>query len=263
MGLQQIVDIEAHPVLDRAFRYQCKVILDRAGILILPGFLSRNAITTIYKEGQAGRDRAYFCNQKHNVNLNEPDPSFPSDHLRNREVISTKGCLCVDDIAVNSPLRQLYNSEEFRRFLCVVLSEQTPYRYVDKLLSINLHYANPGQELGWHFDNSSFAITLMIKAPEKGGHFEYARQVRNFENGDHYYKEIKLVLDGSAFFQTLDMQPGDLVLFRGRNSLHLVALVEGLKTLIFAVLAYNSKPNIALSETARQTFWPHELSSRK
>jgi len=255
MGLQQIVDLGAYPVLGQGFRGQCKTTLDQTGVLILPEFLKPNAIAAIYKEGQDGRDRAYFCKQKHNVYLTEPDPTFPPDHPRNREVLSSKGCICDDVIAVDSPLRQLYDSEDFRNFLCTVLSEKALYEYADTLSSINLHYADPGQELGWHFDNSSFAVTLMIKAPEHGGNFEYVRQIRNFEKGDFNYKRVESVLDGYVPVQTLNMQPGDLVLFRGRDSLHRVAPVEGLKTRILAVLAYNKAPGIALSESARQTFF--------
>ena len=246
MGLRQIVDIKAHPVLDRSFRDKCKKTLDRTGLLILPGFLTPNAIAAIYKEGQAGRDRASFCKQNHNVFLAGSDLNFPPDNPCNLEVLSSKSWICDDVVAVNSPLRQRHNSEEFRRFLFVVFSEKTLYEYSDTLTTINLHYSEPGQELGWHFDNSSFAITLMIKVPEQGG---------NFENGDINYKKIISVLDGYAVAQTLDTKQGDLVLFRGCNSLHRVAPVEGLKTRILAVLAYNSEPGIALSETARQTFF--------
>ena len=135
------------------------------------------------------------------------------------------------------------------------MSEQALYEYADTLSSINLHYADPGQELGWHFDNSSFAITLMIEAPEQGGGFEYVRRVRNFEKGDPNYKGVESVLDGYASAQTLNMQPGALVLFRGRDSLHRVAPVEGLKTRMLVVLAYNKEPGIALSESACQTFF--------
>ena len=32
------------------------------------------------------------------------------------------------------------------------------------------------QQLGWHFDNASFAITLMISSPKKGGIFQYLQK---------------------------------------------------------------------------------------
>ena len=255
MGLQEIVDISAYPLLDYGFRCECKSTLDNMGVLVLPKLLTPSAVGAIYKEGQYGRDRAYFCKQKHNVYLTETSPTHPPDHPLNHEVLSSKGCICDDAIDVDSPLRQLYNSEDFRNFLCMVLSEQALYEYADKLSSINLHYADPGQELGWHFDNSSFAVTLMTQAPEHGGTFKYVRQVRNFEKGDFNYRRFISVLDGDVPVQTLSMQPGDLVLFMGRNSLHRVAPVKGLKTRILAVLAYNNELGIALSESARQTFF--------
>ncbi|MGP4128360.1 hypothetical protein OJE16_00555 [Pantoea tagorei] len=45
------------------------------------------------------------------------------------------------------------------------------------------------------------------------------------------------------------------MLFRGRNSLHRVTPTEGDITRMLAVLAYNTQPGIALSETARMTFY--------
>ena len=63
-------------------------------------------------------------------------------------------------------MRALYDAPVFRAFLCSVLGETQLYSYADKLSSINLHYASEGQELGWHFDNSSFAITLLIQKPQ-------------------------------------------------------------------------------------------------
>ena len=41
-----------------------------------------------------------------------------------------------------------------------------------------------GKELNWHFDNSEFAITLLLQAPEAGGVFEYVRDLRDAEAGD-------------------------------------------------------------------------------
>ena len=254
MEVQQIIDTEKHPVLDEEFRAKCKDTLDQTGVLILREFLRAPAIATIYQEALDGSDKAYFCTQRHNVYLTEADPSFASDHPRNREVISSKGCICDDIIPAQSPLRHLYNSEDLKFFLCTILGEEALYEYADPLSSINLHYAKPGQELGWHFDNSSFAITLMIKAPEKGGQFEYVSEMRNSKKGEMNFDGVRAVLDGKIPVETLNLKPGDLVLFRGRDAIHRVAPVEGGKR-ILVVLAYNTEPGIALSESARQTFF--------
>ena len=51
------------------------------------------------------------------------------------------------------------------------------------------------------------------------------------------------------------MDAGTLALFRGRNSMHRVTPVYGGSTRVLAVLAYNSEPGVALSESARMTFY--------
>jgi predicted 2-oxoglutarate/Fe(II)-dependent dioxygenase YbiX len=66
---------------------------------------------------------------------------------------------------------------------------------------------------------------------------------------------VEAVLDGRIAVKTLAMEAGALVLFRGRNAMHRVAPVEGARTRMLAVLAYNSQPGIALSESARMTFY--------
>ncbi|MGB0718533.1 MAG: 2OG-Fe(II) oxygenase, partial [Alphaproteobacteria bacterium] len=53
----------------------------------------------------------------------------------------------------------------------------------------------------------------------------------------------------------LPIEPGTLVLFRGRNSLHRVTPTKGKISRYLVVLAYNGKPGVSLSETARQTFY--------
>ncbi|MCH7604221.1 MAG: 2OG-Fe(II) oxygenase family protein, partial [Planctomycetes bacterium] len=144
---------------------------------------------------------------------------------------------------------------EFREFLCAVLGEAELHEYGDALSSINLHYASEGQELGWHFDNSSFAITLLIQKPEGGGVFEYVKDVRDADRGEMNYELSGKVLDREVPIETLVMDPGDLVFFRGRNSMHRVTPVEGSRTRMLVVLAYNTEPGISLSESARMTFY--------
>lgn len=167
-ALASIADTKTYPLTKSTFRDSCRKTLAETGILVLPEFLLSEATLSVCREGDRMRDQAYFCVQNHNAYLGSPDPDYPADHPRNREVVSSKGCITDDQVAKDSPLRTLYDSTEFRDFLCAVLGEKSLYEYADPLSSINLNFAHRGQELGWHFDNSSFSITLMVQEPEEG-----------------------------------------------------------------------------------------------
>ena len=95
----------------------------------------------------------------------------------------------------------------------------------------------------------------MVQAPEKGGQFEYVTDIRDADAGEMGFEAVAAVLDGQAKVDVLNADAGTLVFFRGRNSMHRVAPNEGARTRMLAVLAYNSKPGVALSETARMTFY--------
>ena len=69
------------------------------------------------------------------------------------------------------------------------------------------------------------------------------------------YSGVASALDGQTPVQQLAMEPGDLVLFRGRNAMHRVTPTQGPVTRMLVVLAYNSQPGVALSERARMTFY--------
>ncbi len=253
--LAEIVDLDRYPLQDAHFRTAAKRSLDKSGVLVMADFLSPTAITSIQNDGRANQNLAYYTVDDHNIFLTTSDPAFQQDHPRNRLVSSSKGCITDDQIPSTSALRTLYNAAEFREFLCCVLGEDELHEYADRLSSINLHYANEGQELGWHFDNSSFAITLMIQRPEAGGVFEFVKNVRDADNGDMNYENCGAILNGEIATQSLAMEAGSLVLFRGRNSMHRVTPTIGSRTRMLAVLAYNSKPGIPLSESARMTFF--------
>lgn len=255
LEFHEIVDLNAYPITDPDFRDACRQKIDRDGLLEMPAFVLPPAIAAIQAEGMANENRVYAKTENHTVYLSPRDSRLPPDHARNRLVQSSKGCLTDDQVPQNSALRTLYNSDAFREFLCDVLGESRLYEYADPLSSINLHFAKTGQELGWHFDNSSFAITLMVQAPERGGAFEYVKDVRDADAGEMNYAAVDNILDGKTQVSTLDAQAGTLVFFRGRNSMHRVTPNQGDRTRILAVLAYNTEPGIALSESARMTFY--------
>ena len=237
------------------FVADCQNRLSRDCVLVLPGFIQDAALDEMRQDALAKEAQAYFCTQSHSVYLTPPDKTFDDHHPANRTVTSSKGCICDDQIGRASALRQLYNSAGFKSFIAETTGEQALYPYSDPLSSINVHYANRGQELGWHFDNSSFAITLLIQKPKAGSRFEYVTHLRDADQGDMNYDGVAALLDGTRAPKVLDIEPGTLVLFRGRNAIHRVSPNESDVTRILAVLAYNTEPNVALSESARMTFY--------
>ena len=253
--LSDVINLSSNPISDHNFQVDCKAALDLHGALVLPNFFSAEAIQQVKQEGEAKQHLAWFCQQKHNVFLTPPDPDFAMEHPRNREVDSSKGCITDDQISADSPLRTLYDSQAFKDFLCYVLGEAALYNYADDLSSINVHFASEGQELGWHFDNSSFAITLMIQKPKAGGAFEYVKNVRNADQGEMNIEAVDQVLNGEAAVSSLEIEEGSLALFRGRNSMHRVTPTEGDTTRMLVVLAYNGQSGVELSESARMTFY--------
>lgn len=254
-SLAPIINLSAHPINDADYQARCKQWLDESGALVLRAFLTEDALKRVSQEGEEHQHLSYYAASKHNVYLKAPDEAFAPDHPRNYQITSSKGCITDEEVPENSPLRTLYNAPAFKAFLCSVLGEQQLFPYADSLSSINLHYAHTGQELGWHFDNSSFAITLLIQKPEAGGVFEYVSNLRDAEAGEMNFDGVEQVLQNKRAVEKLAINPGDLVLFRGRNALHRVTPTEGETSRMLVVLAYNAQPDIALSETARMTFY--------
>ncbi len=253
--LDGIVALARYPIADSNYANDCQEVLGRTGSLLLPGFLIDEAIATLGREALDHQHLAFYCRQSHTAYLSAVDTAYPPGHPRNRLVDSSKGCITDDQVPAGSLLRTLYNDDLFCGFLCHVLGEKALYEYADSLSSINVHYYQEAQELGWHFDNSSFAVTLMIQPPLAGGQFEYIAGLRDSDSGDMNFTGVGEALDGRLEPVPLDIGAGTLALFRGRNSLHRVTPVQGELNRIQVVLAYNTEPGIPLSEQARMTFY--------
>ena len=254
MTPETIVNLQKHPIEDLNYKKNCKAKLDLNGALVMENFLTHESLDYLQYESRELRNLAYFCQQNHNAYLLEPDPDLPAGHIRNLDQTSDKGCVTHDQIPLNSPLRTLYEWPGFRSFLEAVLGDSI-FPYTDSLSSININYFERGQQLGWHYDNASFAVTLMVQAPEQGGEFQYLEQVRKYEDSDQGFTKTEDVVKGTLPCKTLSMGDGALVLFRGRNSLHRVAPVTSDHARILVTLNFNTEPGIMLSELARMTFF--------
>ena len=253
--LEDVVNFNEVPIDNKEFIDKCRRELNQNGVVTLHNFLTPETVTELVNEAKSCSGLAYVTNSTHNVYLTPQNESLGAEHIFNRQLSSSKGCITTDQVPQNSKLKELYFSDIFKNFISNVVNEEALYEYADPLSSINVHYAAEGQELNWHFDNSKFAITLLLQAPDSGGNFEYVSDLRNAEQNEMNFTGVESVLSGKTKVNRLDTRPGTLILFRGKNSIHRVTPTEGPRERILVVLAYNSKPGISLSESARMTFF--------
>jgi hypothetical protein len=253
--LGELIDQRTHPLHDDGYRTSCATQLNEAGALVLHGFFTDRFVEAVRADSTGREDEAYFASNTHNVWLTQANLALPDDHVFNHQIISTKGLLADDQIEQTSCLRSVYDSVEFPEFIAAVVGEAAIHPYTDDLSSINVHFHRDGEELGWHFDNSSFAVTTLITPPESGGVFEYVPDLRRLPDGEENFDGVRDVIENAPSVRELDFGPRDLVLFRGRNSIHRVTPSRGNRTRILIVFAFNTEEGIALSESAKETFY--------
>ena len=251
-----IIDLKRHPIDDlNGYGMCCRTNLQKQSILILNNFLTKESLHELQQEAKELQKKSFYCSQNHNVLLTEKNLLLEDNHPYNIKVISDKGCVPHDLIPLNSPLRTIYTSKNFQQFIQFVLSADKIYPYADTLSSINYNYYQKSQQLGWHFDNASFAITLMIQPSTSGGKFQYVVDARNVENKTVNFPLIESVLQNKYPVEELLIEEGTLVLFYGRNYLHRVTPITSLIPRILATLNYNLEKNFELTENARLTFF--------
>ena len=256
IGIDNIVNLLEHPIVEsNNYINRCHKKLKKESVLQLDNFLTVKALSLLQNEAKILHGQAYYCSQSHTILLNKKDAEIAEDDPCNIEVKSDKGCVPHDLIPRKSFLNQIYISNEFKNFLKKVLGVKNIYPYKDNLSSINYNYYEKSQQLGWHFDNASFAITLMIDSPDKGGAFQYITKGRDYENNFMDKNLIAKVIKGNENVNELQVKSGSLILFYGRNYLHRVTPVESDKGRVLVTLNYNLEEGIELSENARMTFF--------
>lgn len=253
--LQGLVDVERHPLNADSYAESCRGELEKKSILVLDNFLTDKALADLQQEAHSLHDKIFYCSQKHNVLLTEKNPQLDDNHPCNIEVVSDKGCVPHELIPPTSHLRTIYDSPVFQNFVQSVLSLDAIHPYADTLSSINYNYYEETRQLGWHFDNASFAITLMIQSPAGGGEFQYVADARQAEKDRVNVPLVDAVLHDRHPVEEVQVGEGTLVLFYGRNTLHRVTPVTSPKPRILATLNYNLEKNVELSENARLTFF--------
>jgi len=228
-------------------------ILRSEGILVFNSFINSRGLSILQKEASDLKDLSYKSSSEYNVYVSEYDNSFPNDSARNRIMSTSKKCIPNDLIPNNSILQKMYDSDIIRSFFMDLLNKNELHPYSDPLSSININYYDKGDALGWHFDNSDFTITLLIKNCEKGGVYEFFNDMR-YKDGKEDYSFVEKILDNKISGTKVESFEGDLMIFKGNKSIHQVTAVEEGER-ILVTFNYNESEGIPLSEQSRKTFF--------
>ena len=119
----------------------------------------------------------------------EIDETLPEDHPRRILVRSAQKAVAMDLLPEDFGSRRIYASDEVLAFVARALEKDVLYRSADPLDGCNMTVYEEGDELGWHFDQSEFSVTLMIQRAEGGGAFAYAPMVRTPD--DERYDDVR------------------------------------------------------------------------
>jgi hypothetical protein len=260
-SLAAIVDLDRYPIDDLESAAggrliaSCRGALGSVGACDLEGFLQPAAAARATREALASRDEGFRTDAQHTIYFDSPmGPDAPEGDPRRTPVRTAKVGIAYDQIAAGSPLRALYESEELTRFLAAALEADPLYRHADPIGALNVMIYEPGDEIGWHFDNADFVVTLMLEPAEAGGGFEFVPMLRT-ESDENHAGVNALLAGGRDGVRAMSAAPGTLALFRGRRSPHRVLPVEGDRARVIAVLAYAAVPDARLSERTLELFY--------
>lgn len=234
---------------------EARADLESDGCAVLSGFLTEAGITSLAQEADRNAAHAHRTFNRTNAYFTEDDPNLPETHPKRRFFDRSNAFVPADHFATSGALRTIYDAPGFDPFIQACLQETAFYRYADPLADAIVNLAEAGPGFPWHFDTNTFTVTLAIQNAEDGGAFEYAPAIRDAD-GNENFDEVARVLDGTSDrVKRLDLQPGDLQLFRGRYSLHRVAPLSGPTPRYVAILSYVGQPNmVATPERAKQLY---------
>jgi hypothetical protein len=259
-GYDDVVDLNRYPINDPSgaayleLIQACQDRLRDQGVAELSGFLTPAAVSDMLALAGRLAGRAWASDQPHTAYFEPVDDFAGAAHPRALLQHSAKKAIAFDQIPADAPVRRLYESDDLTTFIASVLGKPVLYRSADPLDALEIAIFGEGDELGWHFDNSEFSVTLMYQQPEEGGHFEYCPWLRT--DDDQNYLRVQEILNGSPDgVLRLPTGPGTLAVFRGQHALHRVTPVSGPRPRINSVLTYGERPGMKLKELTQRLFY--------
>lgn len=229
----------------RALIERCRAELAERAVCVVEGLLTPESLAVLAAEAEGLAPLAHHRPAKRNCYIGvEDDPALAADHPRRHFMATTLGVVADDLIPSESGLRALYMWPAFQGFLAAIMGYPALYPNEDRFQALNVIVYEPGEQSDWHFDpDNDFTVTLLLQEAERGGGFSIVPDIRSHD--DENYAGVKRVLGGDeSRADHLSRAPGSLVVFRGHDSLHRVATVEGDRRRLVCVMCYEDRPGV-------------------
>jgi hypothetical protein len=256
------VNFRKYPINDKSSaEYQqlvriCKVALSRSGVVVLEDFIDPVSLPAFVKEAQSLAPLAFHNKVEGNCYLTDSDMSFPENHPRRRTEVTSLGAVAYDLIPADSHIRRLYDWEATKDFISDVVG-MALFQYGCPMGAVNITVMGKGDYLRWHFDLSSFVVSIPLQESEAGGEFEMVQWIRSPD--DEAYDRVERVLSGDrSEVEVLKHSPGSLILFEGMYTLHRVVPIHGEIPRLGALLAYVSQPGMTSTPYLRRIRYGRE-----
>jgi len=260
IGGSDIVRLDTYPIDKwdgeprRELVRSCREAIATQGYCVLPDFVTAEALDAMAEESRAAASSAYVSQIRTNVYFSRDDESLPPSHPKRHFMARTSAFVPADNIGPETTLRRLYDWPPFARFVAACLDEPVLYKYADPVADMPLNVVGPGQAFPWHFDTNEFSVSILTQAPEAGGIFEYAPAIRS--TADENYDGVAKVLAGDRSpVRDLELNPGDLQIFKGRHALHRVTEVAGGRPRYTVIYSFAKQPGmVGRVERTRQLY---------
>ena len=257
--MHELIDLARYPLEQpgsdawTAFVEECQSSLETQGLFNLPGFFKPEALQAEVNTLAPILAEASFVHARsHNIYFKKSIEGLANDHPALQEFETSNNTICADQMGQAGVIR-LYEWPPFAAFLAAVMQMPELFTMADPLARVNVMGYSEGQELNWHFDRSEFTTTLLLQAPEAGGDFAYAKDLRS--NVDPNYEGVADLLEGRRAPTLMHLTPGTLNVFKGKNTAHRVTPVKGGKDRIIAVFSYFDKPGVMFSADEKIGFY--------
>lgn len=247
MSLSALVDLERYPLRDDAafapIADRCRAQLKESSFASLPGFLCPGVAQEMTKEVLDVIPRAYRREQSFSAYDEATLEQYPADHVRRLKHESRQFVVATDVLPKAGKLRTLYGDETLTRRIAQMLDVPALFQLADPVMACTSTVMYEGDTHGWHFDLNDFVVSILLQAPEAGGTFDFAPNIRG--DGEENYTSVAAAIGGrSEGVRSIKVEAGTLLLFCGRRALHRVPPVHGKAPRVIALFSYDRKPGV-------------------